>query len=88
MKEFHQIMHVFSQHSSFFCSSHVKISQKLKDVFATGLQQASQQVVTMLLFYQLATSLSLTTCYQVAEFQHGNRLLKQLITSLLSSTNL
>jgi hypothetical protein len=33
-----------------------------QDVFATGLQQACQQVVTMLLFYQVATRLSLTTC--------------------------
>jgi hypothetical protein len=32
-----------------------------QDVFATGLWQACQQVVTMLLFYQVATSLSLTT---------------------------
>jgi hypothetical protein len=33
-----------------------------QDVFATGLWQACQQVVTMLLFYQVATRLSLTTC--------------------------
>ena len=32
------------------------------DAFATGLWQACQQVVTMLLFYQVATRLSLTTC--------------------------
>ena len=30
-------------------------------VFATSLQQACRQVVTMLLFYQVATRLSLTT---------------------------
>jgi hypothetical protein len=33
-----------------------------QDVFATGLWQACQQVVTMLLFYQVATRLSLTNC--------------------------
>ena len=33
-----------------------------QNVFATGLWQACQQVVKMLLFYQVATSLSLTTC--------------------------
>ena len=33
-----------------------------RDVFATGLQQACQQVVTMLLFYQAVTRLSLTNC--------------------------
>ena len=32
-----------------------------QDVFATCLQQACQQVVTMLLFYQIATRLSFTT---------------------------
>jgi hypothetical protein len=31
-------------------------------VFATGFQQARQQVVTMLLNYQVAARLSLTTC--------------------------
>jgi hypothetical protein len=35
-----------------------------QDVFAKGLYQACQQVVTMLLFYQVATRLSLTTCQQ------------------------
>jgi hypothetical protein len=30
--------------------------------YATGLWQACQQVVTMLLFYQVATRLSSTTC--------------------------
>jgi hypothetical protein len=40
-----------------------------QDVFATGLWQACQQVVTMLLFYQVATRLSLTTCYEVVELQ-------------------
>jgi hypothetical protein len=33
-----------------------------QDVFATGLQQACQQVATMLLLYQVGTRLSLTTC--------------------------
>jgi hypothetical protein len=34
-----------------------------QDVFATGLQQTWQQVVTMqLLFYQVVTRLSLTIC--------------------------
>ena len=32
-----------------------------QDVFATSLEQACQQV-TMLLFFQVATSWSLTTC--------------------------
>jgi hypothetical protein len=34
------------------------------------------------------TSLSLTTCWQIVELQDDNKLLEQLITSLLSSTNL
>jgi hypothetical protein len=33
-----------------------------QEVFATGLYQACQQVLTVLLFYQAATRLSLTTC--------------------------
>jgi hypothetical protein len=49
-----------------------------QDVFATGLQQACQQVVTMLLFYQVATSLSLTTCWQIVELQDDNKLLEQV----------
>jgi hypothetical protein len=33
-----------------------------QDVFATDLQQACQQVVAILCFYQVATRLSLATC--------------------------
>jgi hypothetical protein len=40
----------------------------------------------MLLFYQVATRLSLTTCWQIVELQDGNKLSEQLVTSLLSST--
>jgi hypothetical protein len=57
-----------------------------QDVFPTGLWQACQQVVTMLLFYQVATSLSLTTCRQIVELQDDSKLLEQLVTSLLNST--
>jgi hypothetical protein len=42
----------------------------------------------MLLFYQIATRLSLTTCWQVVQLQDDNKLLEQLVTSLLSSTTL
>jgi hypothetical protein len=42
----------------------------------------------MLLFYQVATSLSLTTCWQIVELQDDNKLLEQLVTSLLNSTTL
>jgi hypothetical protein len=60
-----------------------------QDVFATALQQAcQQQVVTIRLFHQVATRLSLTTCWQIVELQDDNKLLKQLVTSLLSSTTL
>ena len=52
-----------------------------KYVFATGLQQACQQIATMLLFYQVATRLSLTTCWQIVELQDNT-------VSLLSSTTL
>jgi hypothetical protein len=38
------------------------LTTRQQDVFATDLLQACQQVVTMLLFYQVATRLSLTTC--------------------------
>jgi hypothetical protein len=58
-----------------------------QDVFATGLQQACQQVVTMLLFYR-AIRLSLTTCREIVELQDDNKLLEQLVASLLSSTTL
>jgi hypothetical protein len=40
----------------------------------------------MLLFYQVATRLSLTTCWQVVELQDDNKLLEQLVASILSST--
>jgi hypothetical protein len=42
----------------------------------------------MLLFYQVATRLSLTTCWQIVELQDDNKLLEQLVTNLLSSTTL
>jgi hypothetical protein len=51
-------------------------------VFATCLWQACQQVVTMLLFYQVATRLSLTTCWQIVELQDDNKLLEQLVTKV------
>jgi hypothetical protein len=47
-----------------------------------------QQVVTMLLFYQVATRLSLTTCWQIDELQGDNKLLEQLVTSLKAVNNL
>jgi hypothetical protein len=40
----------------------------------------------MLLFYQVATRLSLTTCWQIVELQDDSKLLEQLVTSLSSST--
>jgi hypothetical protein len=40
----------------------------------------------MLLFYQVATSLSLTTCRQIVKLQDDSKLLEQLVTSLLNST--
>jgi hypothetical protein len=43
---------------------------------------------TRLLFYHVATRLSLTTCWQIVELQDDNKLLEQLVTSLLSSTTL
>jgi hypothetical protein len=46
-----------------------------------------QQVVTMLLFYQVATRLSLTTCWQIDELQGDNKLLEQLVTSLKAVNN-
>jgi hypothetical protein len=42
----------------------------------------------MLLFYQVATRLSLTTCWQIVELQDDNKLLEQLVTNLSSSTTL
>jgi hypothetical protein len=42
--------------------THKNLTTCQQNVFATGLWQACQQVVTMLLFYQVATRLSLTTC--------------------------
>jgi hypothetical protein len=42
----------------------------------------------MLLFYQVATRLSLITCWRIVELQDDNKLLKQLVTGLLSSTTL
>ena len=35
-----------------------------QDKFIIGMQQACEQVVTMLLFYQINTRLPLTTCQQ------------------------
>jgi hypothetical protein len=45
---------------------------------ATGLLQACQQVVTMLLFHQVATRLSLTTYWQIVGLQDDNKLLEKL----------
>jgi hypothetical protein len=78
------------------CSKHIKLhSTKVKMsqlvnkiLFATELLQACQQVVAMLLFYQVATRLSLTTCWQIVELQDDDKLLEQLVTSLLSSITL
>jgi hypothetical protein len=39
-------------------------------------------------FYQVATRLSCITCYQLVESRDDNKLLEQLVTSLLSSTTL
>jgi hypothetical protein len=53
-------------------------------VFATGLWQACQQVVTMLVLIKL-----LQGCHsQLVELQDDNKWLEQLVTSLLSSTTL
>lgn len=46
-----------------------------------ALKQAYQPVVTMLLFYQVATRLSMTFCYK-CELPVVHKLLEQLITSL------
>jgi hypothetical protein len=59
-----------------------------KSVELNNLVASCQQVVTMLLFYQVATRLSLTTCRQIVELQDDDKLLEQLVTSLLSSTTL
>jgi hypothetical protein len=69
-----------------YTSKNLTICQQ--DVFATGLLPACQQVVTMLLFYQVATRLSFTTFSQIVELQDDNKLLEQHVTSLLSSTTL
>jgi hypothetical protein len=53
-----------------------------QDEFATGLWQACQQVVTMLLFYQVATRLSLTTCWQIVELRVYTRKNAQVVTNL------
>jgi hypothetical protein len=42
----------------------------------------------MQLFYQVATILSLITCWQIVELQNDNKLLEQLVESLLSSATL
>jgi hypothetical protein len=42
----------------------------------------------MLLFYQVATTFLLTTCWEIVELQDDNKLLEQLVTNLLSSTTL
>ena len=62
------------------------ISDPLNDDCTTHVKISRQQDVTMLLFYQFATRLPLTTCCQVVELQDDNKLLEQLVTSLLSST--
>jgi hypothetical protein len=63
--------------------THVKnLTTCQQDVFATGLWQTCQQVVTMLLFYQVVTRLSLTTCWKIVQLQNDNKLLVQLVTSL------
>jgi hypothetical protein len=41
----------------------------------------------MMLFYQVATRLSLTTCWQIVNLKDDNKLLEQLVTRLLSSTS-
>jgi hypothetical protein len=68
--------------------THKNLTTCQQNAFATDLWQACQQVVTMLLFYQVATRLSLTTRYQVVELQDDNKLLEQPVTSLLRSTTL
>jgi hypothetical protein len=49
---------------------------------------SASSVSTMLLFYQVATRLPLATCWQIVELQDDNKLLEQLVTSLLSSKTL
>jgi hypothetical protein len=58
------------------------VTTSQQDVFATCLWQACQQVVTMLLFYQVVTRLSLTTCWKIVQLQNDDKLLVQLVTSL------
>jgi hypothetical protein len=49
---------------------------------------ACQQVVIMLLCYQVATRLSLTTCCQIVESQDDNKLLEQLVNKSVELNNL
>jgi hypothetical protein len=63
----------------------VKISQLFNKMCS---QQPCSKLLTMLLFHQVATRLSLATCWQIVELQGDNKLLEQLVTSLLSSTTL
>jgi hypothetical protein len=63
--------------------THVKISQLVNKMCSQqACSKLVNKVVTMLLFYQVATRLSLTTCWQIVELQDDNKLLEQLVTSL------
>jgi hypothetical protein len=51
-----------------------------------ALQQACS--ITMLLFYQVATRLSLTTCYQIVELQDDNKLVGTTCNKAVELNNL
>ena len=51
-----------------------------QDMFATGLYQACQQVYCKVVTHNF--------CRQIVELQDDNKLLEQLVTTLLSSTTL
>jgi hypothetical protein len=58
-----------------------------QNVFTTTFLQACQQIVTIVPFSQLQQR-CYSDCWQVAELQEDNKLLKQFVTSLLTSTTL
>jgi hypothetical protein len=68
--------------------THVKISQLVNKMCSQqACSKLVNKVVTMLLFHQVATRLSLTTCWQIVELQDDNKLLEQLVTSLFIELN-
>jgi hypothetical protein len=70
-------------------NTHVKISQLVnkprQQACIASLSTSCNNVVILSSCY---TRLSFTTCWQIDELQDDNKLLEQLVTSLLSSTNL